>query len=226
MLHAGAAELYRRCVGQLASSSAFTICHIIGPEGSGKTHFSVKLAEEFSTRGVTVRVYEGALAEAHAAASSPPGQRSLFLIDDIDCYFEQAADSGEFISLVEKLRLTRAALALFSRRSAAELKADEHARSRIRPGEGFVMGPPGEEDLPLLVATMARQRGMLLSPRKIEFLARRVPRDIRAIAAALDQLSYVQHASGSASSFRTLDELAPGGGRLQVGADKEPDESR
>ncbi len=208
VMHEGAAGVYQRCLSHL-TSSGFSICCIWGPEQSGKTHFSVKLAADLAARACKPLLVDAPEFSGLAAERQLQGgfdSKDVVILDGADRYFTAGRGSGEFVSVVEALRVARGKIALFSAVPFQELPVDDHVFSRLKPGEGFVIENPAEKDVPGLIEVMARQRGLHLSPRRIDFLSRRLARDIAAIAGCLDYI--VRPRSLKASDYAFLNDAA------------------
>ena len=204
MLHSGAVHLHARALNEILQKRFSIICINGGPR-TGKTHFSIRLALDASLRGCYPILIDGdRLHEEIAALSgrSPVDHTTLFIVDDFDKFFLRPdfSDSGAFVHFVESLRSANASLVVLSGRSLRELPADEHVMSRLIPGEGYVLGPPEEEEVLDLLLVMAKQRGIVLKERKRKYLLRRLGFDAASIERFLDRL--LQISTGQERTLR------------------------
>ncbi len=133
-------------------------------------------------------------------------QEDVLVVDDADHYLSSivSGQSGEFVSFVEKLRNQRSAMVLLSSMALKDFSFDDHIRSRLLPGEGFSIGAPSADDMFELVELMARQRGLAFSERKVDYLEKRIGRDIPAIEEYLDRLEGLAKVLGKPIKFSML----------------------
>ena len=204
LLHSGVRYLHQKVVNEILQER-FSVMYIFGSHRSGKTHFSLRIALDASVKGIYPILVEGADLGREIEElenRSPIGADNLFIVDDVDDYFlgSDFTDSGAFVHLVECLRTRNASLLLMSSRTADSLPVDEHVRSRLLPGEGYVMGRPAEEEMLELLSVMAQQRGIVLKERKWTYLLRRLQLDIPSIERFLDRL--LQLSNGQEKTVR------------------------
>lgn len=202
---------------------AFQTLFIQGPPRSGKTHLLCTLAEravvlqQLPTHTTLEGVVSGGLyprtidASAHIDwVSFLPargcGPSDVFFVDSAHRYFGELlpGDSGSFVRFVEELRVAGAALIFFSAQAPDEFPCDEHARSRLRAGLGPALGPPTESEMQTLVKILARQRGIALTDRKLKFLERRLPREVKQLEEYLDRVQFISHMTGKPVRFPVL----------------------
>ncbi len=198
--HHGVADELERMLAYLALDE-FRLLEVSAPEKCGLTHLSITLLTELSDRGFFPRLIEGG--EFFEWANQRTLQTvvdtgEVIIVDDADLYLKQVAlfDSGHFVSIVEQLRKNRAALVLLSHTPLSSIGFDEHVMSRLRAGQQVQIGYPIDQDMEPLIAQMAVQRGVQLSKRNLEYLARRLPRDIRGIDQYLERASQLAEVSG------------------------------
>ena len=110
---------------------------------------------------------------------------------------------------MEAFRRGKGRIALISAKPPEEFAFDDHVRSRILPGAGYLLGPPAEAELPPLFAQMARQRGMLFSTRKLEYYMKRIGRDVAAIDECLNNLDGFAAGEEAADQLPLMDGAAP-----------------
>lgn len=198
--HHGVADAIERMLAYLALDE-FRLLEISGPEKSGLTHLSIALLNELSDRQCFPRLIEGSefFEWANQRALQPgvdPGE--VVVVDDADLYLKQIAliDSGHFVSIVELLRKNRAALVLLGHTPLDQIGFDDHVMSRLRAGQRMQITNPLDQDMQQLIAQMAVQRGVQLSKRNLEYLSRRLPRDIQGIDQYLERASQLAEVSG------------------------------
>ncbi len=205
LLHDGVAAVVSFFEAQL-ELSGFKILFVYGSPRSGKTHLSIKLADLCARRGLYPRLIEGRELGARMSQEIAIESSHLFIIDDAQDYFSAlvAGESGPFVSFIESARKAGAGVVIFSSRDLAEYSFDEHIRSRLLPGHGHALKPPSSEYLSSLVDLMARQRGIKLSERKINFLIRRLDRSIPEIEEYLERVNYLSNLFGKAIKLPLL----------------------
>lgn len=205
MLHTGVASIFESLV-HLLSGTRFSLCCVEGALGSGKTHLTVKLLEELLVLGCNPVLWEGREFAAELTSWDPSmvTDREVFLVDDVEVYLDGLSDSGPFVSFVEQLRLRGAGMMILSNKSMLELACDQHVLSRVRSGQGFVIGPPNQKELSELLPILARQRGLHLSERQLSYLLRRSGRDLPGQAAILDELVHKLKQFNQGANFRLL----------------------
>ncbi len=197
---------------------AFQILFIQGAPRSGKTHLFFKLSADAmksqaamksqESGGLYPRMREGAkdLDWGSLIPSRGCGPSDIFFVDDAHLYFEhlEPGNSGPFVSFVEELRVAGSSLVLSSATALEKFPCDQHALSRLRAGLGPVLGPPTEGEMRALVKILARQRGIALTDRKLAFLERRLPRDVKQLEEYLDRVQFISHVTGKPIRFPVL----------------------
>ena len=191
VLHSGVKRDFIKCLGVM-KQPGFRVAFFMAGKGWGKTHLAIRLAHEFAVSGMEPHCIVGSDSALLASSGGTSGKSAVLIVDDAQLYLESLKDrgSGEFVALVEELRRKEAALILLSSLEPGHFHLDEHVLSRLKPGLGFHIEAPLEEDMPELVMAMLNQRGIAVPPRKLEFVIRRMPRELPAIT---DYLSRVQH---------------------------------
>jgi chromosomal replication initiation ATPase DnaA len=186
----------------------FQIVFVQGGARTGKTHFSIFLCDVLSKAGRYPHLIEATkdLKLSEVLLSRQVTAADVFIIDDAEDYLAalQPGMSGDFVSFIEALRVKGAGVVLLSSEPLESFPCDEHVKSRILPGVGPVISAPLESEVPEMLKVMARQRGMALSDRKVEFLERRLPRHIEQLEAYLDRVQYISHVTGKPVRFPIL----------------------
>lgn len=210
LIHRGVKESLHT-LNNMIKQDSFGLAYLHGAKRSGKTHFCIYLANCFLDNGLNVQLIEGADFAGTAFTDSDllnSDANSLWIVDNIDNYLIDldAGESGTFVSFIENLRIQGAKVILTSALAINDFNCDEHVLSRIRSALQPEMGKPYEEELGELILIMARQRGIHLSARKVEFLKRRVARDIPAIEDYLDRICHLSNVLGKPVRFPLLND--------------------
>ena len=207
LLHRGVEALFHEIISLLRRPE-FRLCFVSGGPRCGKTHFSIKLADALMRGGYCPRLLEGAQAEhwIRAHLGQPFHAEDVLIIDEAEVFLSsiQPGGSGEIVALIERLRVSQAALVFLSRAGTAAFGFDAHLRSRLDAGAQFQIGAPAAEDISALLERMARQRGLALSQRKVGFLERRLGRDIGSLEEYLERVQTLSRALGQPIRFPLL----------------------
>jgi chromosomal replication initiation ATPase DnaA len=194
----------------LCTRQAFSVAYLVGDSRSGKTHFSIMLAAALAARQLYPRIVEGqkfaAFLSEQEQISTEQDRYRYVIVDDAERYFLDIIPglSGPFVNYVERLRKEQGSLIFLSSSEINRLPCDEHVVSRLMPGNGFRIDPPGTDDLRELVQIMAKQRGLSLSSRKVQFLVVRLGRSVAAIEDYLDRLTHLSSTLGASIKFPLL----------------------
>jgi len=212
VVHHGVKEVLNAAGVFLTESSGavpcFQILFVQGAGRTGKTHLSIYLSDLLAKAGRYPHLVEATkdlkLSEILVGRQLTPAD--TFIVDDAEDYLaaQQPGMSGDFVSFIEALRVLGAGVILLSSQAPEAFPCDEHIRSRIFPGVGPLLTAPLESEVPLLLGALAHQRGIALTDRKIEFLERRLPRDIEQLEAYLDRVQYISHITGKPVRFPIL----------------------
>jgi chromosomal replication initiation ATPase DnaA len=206
--HAGVARCVDEAMATL-TTAGYSAVVVVGAARSGKTHLIIALAAALGETGFFPRFIEGgALSEFLSGAGATTSFRSdeVLIVDDIHLYLDGIlpGESGPFVNFIERLRAGGAHLLATSRMSPTQFRCDGHVTSRISEATRFEIGEPDESSVPRLLANMARQRGINLSPKKVEFLERRMRRDIASIEEYLEKVVHLSAVLGQRVSLSLL----------------------
>lgn len=183
----------------------FQLCFIYAPARFGKTHLAVRLVHDMAAQGKLVALWEGEQLESKLSAL---GDEScdVYVIDDAHTYLGEMLPgmSGPFVNLVEQLRSKHRKLCLLSSLSLEHLPADEHIMSRLRAGATFMIKAPPSEEIGKMLEILARQRGVVLSRHKLDFLSRRLGHDIPAMEHYLESLMRMENFAGKGARYPLL----------------------
>ena len=193
----------------LFRSDAFSIGYLSADPRAGKTHLSVYLSDRLLQEGFLPRIVEGgdfARWSVENVNTHRFVREDVIIVDDAHAFFKDVKPgmSGPFVNLIETLRGVRAGILFLSRSPLSELPCDEHVMSRLLPGDGFALHRPDEGDMSRLISLMARQRGIHLTELKIEYLVRRLRRDVASIEEYLGKVSHLSQVLGKSVKFPLL----------------------
>lgn len=218
ILHAGVKNCVENLINTLLgkiSSSTF----IEGKSRSGKTHFAVYLAERVSKLGLYPQVIEGAEFQNWITLklnSEKISSIDLFIIDNAEEYFFEEnmrnadlGESGGYVAFSEVLKRQGAQIVFLSSVPISTFPCDPHVMSRVRSSILYHIESPNEEDMNSLIRSLAEQRGVRLSERKLSFLIKRLPRDISRIEDYFDRLRRVTESRNEKMNFSVLADAAP-----------------
>ncbi len=200
-LHSGISEV-SRAVEKLLLESSFQIIKIKGSARSGKTHLSLYFADLAYRKMRFPRLLDG---DQFASWIDQRMERSqihsdeVIIVDDADSYLRnlRPGDSGPFVNFVEACRKKGAKILFLLNDSGEAFAYDEHVASRLLAGHEYQIAQPSDEELSELTLRLARQRGMSLTERHTQYLARRIPRNIEAVEKYLDRVSRMAQSSGA-----------------------------
>ena len=95
---------------------------------------------------------------------------------------------------------------MFSSISWDQFKCDAHVMSRLRASGLIELISPEEQDVPNLVARLGKQRGFKLKDRQIEFISKRVRREIPALERYFDRVHHLSGLLGAKVKFPLLND--------------------
>jgi chromosomal replication initiation ATPase DnaA len=180
---------------------------------SGKTHLTLRLAEEIARKGAFPRLFEPEEFSELLIAGTQQDLHSddVFIVDDVHIYFANVGpgESGPFVNLIERLRARGASIVLLSELEIAALPCDAHVMSRLRSGTGLVIGAPEEGDLPALIASLARQRGIALRRSHVEFLVKRVAKSVPWLVDYFERLAHLSNSLSRGINTQDLQSILP-----------------
>lgn len=210
--HTGVTELAAQ-VTALLESSPPRFSFIYGEKRSGKTHFSIALADRLIARGLRPVLLEGSeFSRLVLTEQIRLLEKETLVVDDCEVLFNElgAGDSGPVVRFFEALRVNEIGLVLLSGKQIVELPCDEHITSRLRGCAQMQIAAPEYENVPKVLDCMAKQRGLSLGGRRLKFLEKRVSRSIPEIEDYLSRLAYLADLLGKRVNFSTLgDALKP-----------------
>ena len=201
LLHQGVSNVFKQSLATILNDG-FQLIYIEGGPRSGKTHFSIRLAEELSRCSKFPRLLEGERMVEWLGldwSSEPNSGNEVYIIDDAHLYLSTLIPgaSGSFVDFVETSRVAQNAIVLLSSYHCNDFSWDGHIRSRVDSGTQFCFGSPADEEVGSLVEIMAKQRGLRLNERKLQYLLKRLGRNISSIESYLNRLQHLSEITGS-----------------------------
>ncbi|MCB0335035.1 MAG: hypothetical protein KDD62_01975 [Bdellovibrionales bacterium] len=192
ILHQGVKTCFE-LLSQELTQNYFSIHYLVGKACSGKSHLSIALAEGYRAQGGCVHIVPGeemVLWTKGRLARSTFGKGEAVLVDDAQNFFAEFSigQSGLFVNLVESMRNKAGTLIFLSDRPMNLFSIDEHIVSRLMAGQQLGLGEPSADELSELIASIGHQYGMVLSPRCVEFLAKRIPRSLSGMVQFIQEL--------------------------------------
>lgn len=207
--HSGVSKVIETVFSEL-SKDGFTIIYIDAPPRYGKTHFTVKLTDLLSNKGVYYRIGEGsdlgAISYQLQTEEQSDTLTKVIVIDNIDSYLltVNKGESGEFVSFIEWCRLHKIAVIMLSGVKIDNLPCDDHVKSRLRAAIQLQIDEPEDNEVTLIIDALARQRGVRLTQRRINFLTRRLARDIPSLERYVERLIHLSQVLGKSIKFNLI----------------------
>ena len=177
------------------------VFYIVGKMRSGKTHLSVYLAEILALERHNPFLLEGEHFQEFIFARITKeniSDKDVFIIDNAENYFcrfrksdDRNFNSSNFVAFYEIIRNKGASIILLSERLPDNLPCDEHILSRLKSGISFTINDPDENVFDDIIRALTLQRGLKLSPQKIEYLKKRLPREIAKIERYLNRVAKI-----------------------------------
>jgi chromosomal replication initiation ATPase DnaA len=197
VLHAGLQKIVASVAYSLTSND-YSLCWINGGHRSGKTHFSIYLSEQLIKLGLPGRLLIGQdlYAWLDSRFERPEvAQGEVLIVDDAQDFFlsDYALQSDAFVGLVEEMRNVNGKLIFLSSSHFSEFKCDAHTMSRLKAGHVFNIENPEESNIQAILFSMARQRGLALNDKRLNFVSKRMRRDIASIESYLGRVSLISN---------------------------------
>lgn len=174
----------------LASGAEQAWTFLAGPAASGKTHLLLATAAAARARGLEVvylslgdargRVREGLAQQEHAA---------LVALDGLEAIAGQREDEIALFDFHNRARAGAAVVLYAARATPASLPLVlPDLRSRLAQCTQLVLEAPSEDDRREVLRQRAEARGLQLDDAVLEYLFRRVGRDLATLTGVLDRL--------------------------------------
>lgn len=181
---AAAPALLRRQVGERGK------VYLHGPEGSGKTHLLRAMLAESGEVGLSAAWLPLAmLGPAAVGLIDAQPAVDLVCIDDLDALAGHADAERALFALHNRQHDARGAIVYAARVSPDALDIGlPDLRSRLSHCLRLTLQPLDEAGRRQVLAERARARGLLLEDAALDYLFRRVDRDLGSLTALLDRL--------------------------------------
>lgn len=167
-----------------------------GSRASGKTHLLQASCVKANERGATSAYVPMRVFAQHPEAISGYGDLDLVALDDIEMIAGHAGWESELFRLHQQLDEHGGRLLAASQSvpGALEFKLRDLA-SRLNGGIVLTLQPLDEQEQQHALQLRAALRGFELPEDTIQFLQRRLPRDMESLCAFLDQLDHASLAA-------------------------------
>jgi|GEM_PF-1503432 len=202
VIHSGVSETFRSIQGFFGpeDDNRFYSAFIFGPERSGKTHLSMALTEWLASQGKSAQIISGLDIPAfcYEIDSDNGLTPDALIIDDAHSYLLTAilGGSGQFVTIFEWAKRKGVRVIILSAEKHHSFPCDNHIMSRIKSCAQLEILPPCESDIPMVISSLAKQRGFKLQTRSIEFIRRRLGRDVSSLEKYLDRLMHLAQVLG------------------------------
>jgi chromosomal replication initiation ATPase DnaA len=210
VLHQGVLHIADTLV-TLASEQRFAVLVVSGGRGSGKTHLGVYCAGVLQGLARPVQILRGkevasSLQRSRSGRTAVSGES--LIIDDAHEWLETKECEGVFTALADQVLQGRGILILLSEQPIERLRLTPQVNSRLTAGVQLAIGASEERHLDEVIRTMAKQRGLRLTPAKRDFILTRVPRTISALSAYFERLQEVNRNARASTSLEVLGRAA------------------
>ena len=161
-----------------------------GPPGSGKTHLLLAACAEAGARGRDARYLPLRGAAGRVAALLDGVERApLLAVDDLDAVLGTRGDEVALFEFHNRARAEGCVVVYAAAANAAALPVQlPDLRSRLGQCTQLTLALPGEAMRRELLRRRAARRGLVLDEDVLEFLFRRVGRDLGTLTALLDRI--------------------------------------
>ncbi len=203
--HAGVCTLVAH-LREAAKRDQFSLLFVQGAARTGKTHLAIYVSDLLGGEGCYPRIIEGRELAERIAELNPVDATEVLILDDAHHYLDNVTpgESGPMVRLVESYRRACAKIIILSSKPLGEFQFDQHISSRLSSGAASVIADPAAQEMERLVTAMARQRGLKLSEKKIQYLVGRLNRSVSAVEEYLEKLGYLARVLGRNINFPLL----------------------
>ncbi|HET6604975.1 MAG TPA: DnaA regulatory inactivator Hda [Xanthomonadaceae bacterium] len=162
--------------------------YLRGPAASGKTHALIGACIAADGSGRRAAYVALSAQGARGLAESASGS-ALVAIDGIEAIAGDPEIESALFALHNRLRADGASVLYAAREPPAQLPLQlPDLRSRLSQCTQLILRPPGECERRELLVARAAARGLALDEAVVEFLFRRVGRDLGTLTALLDRI--------------------------------------
>ncbi|RMH94102.1 DnaA regulatory inactivator Hda [Lysobacter pythonis] len=164
--------------------------YLCGPSGVGKTHLALAVCAEAEARGVEAQYLPlVALAGRLAAALPAPRAGALYALDGLDAAAGGRADEVALFDFHNAARDGGAYLLYTARAVPDALGLDlPDLRSRLGQCARIALAPPDDAVRAAILRLRAERRGLQFDEAAIDWLLKRVERDMSSLTALFERL--------------------------------------
>lgn len=194
---AGENENLIKLVQQIASKESNYVLYLWGEAGTGKTHLlqaACKQAAESDLHVAYIPLKQ--IEELSAEMLHDLGELDLVCIDDVESIIEQLEWQQGLTWLYNELKDNKHSLIISGNKSPANsgLELDD-LKSRLSSDQVIQIRPPSDELKIEVLKQKANERSFELSDEVIEFLIRRVDRNLTSLIEVLDNIDHASLAA-------------------------------
>ena len=156
--------------------------YLWGPTGCGKTHLLRATAVQAGERGLRCAWFDASLPPSWQLEQEP----DLLLLDQAEAW-NPAQQQAAFSAFVRTITLG-GTVAAAGRWPPVDLPLREDIRTRLGWGLIVCVQPLGESEARQVLQADALRRGLKLGDEALDYLLRRLQRDLKSLTAVLDRL--------------------------------------
>lgn len=185
----GSAEACRAVAATARGESADWL-FVCGPAGSGKSHLLMAAVADAQAAGRNVRYLPMRVLAGSVALALPGQERAdLVCLDELDLIGADRADQEGLFHFHNRARAAGTRV-IYAARAAPFLDDGvlPDMVSRLNQCTRFLLAPLDDADRRELLQRRALQRGLTLEPAVLDYLFRRVGRDLGTLTGILDRL--------------------------------------
>lgn len=185
----GSAEACRAVAATARGVSADWL-FVCGPAGSGKSHLLMAAVADAQAAGRSVRYLPMRVLAGSVALALPGQERAdLVCLDELDLIGADPADQEGLFHFHNRARAAGTRV-IYAARAAPSLDDGllPDLVSRLNQCTRFLLAPLDDADRRELLQRRALQRGLTLEPAVLDYLFRRVGRDLGTLTGILDRL--------------------------------------
>lgn len=175
---------------ELAQGGARDAAFVSGAAGTGKTHLLLATVSEAGTHGLRAAYLPLAAARTRLRALlAAQEQAQLVALDGLDAIAGEREDEIALFDFHNRAKAAGTALVYAARETPAALPLQlPDLRSRLGQCTQWLLAPLPEDARRALLVRRAEARGLQLDDSVLDYLFRRVGRDLRTLTALLDRI--------------------------------------
>ena len=176
-------------VTALASGEASAPLYLLGAPGSGKTHLLIATCAAAEASGLTARYLPLAALAGRLAAASDGLAADVVCIDGVDAVAGRREDEVALFHLHNRISDAGARLLYAARAAPADLGLGlPDLQSRLGQARRLLLEPLDDAGRREALVQRAARRGLELDDAVLDYVFRRVGRDLGSLGALLDKL--------------------------------------